>query len=308
MKNPPTIALSLLAAALLGAGCATSPYSNLNPSFAPPPVSTYYRGGTPDFASKGNPDPLGRKFRIGNIWIEICRCADFFAPGVGIEEDVASNVAKNFMPLRSQASASEAYTKLKPDLLAAKKESAIYRFNFILFEQYKNTMPGKYKYNMASPSDIAFLDGYPSGDWLWRLNNELSTRFPSLFSNDSEAFPVDAVLCIAYDGIGANRKESISEAWLLGLPQHGSLTTTDCNGKTALFNAKEGFTSHYDALAAALFKLSPPQWDQLARSNPDDFAWLKCKVPASEICDCYIAAEKKQRDIQLAELMRILNK
>ena len=293
---------AVLCIALLGAGCAT--YTNSNPRFVPPPVGDYYKGGTPDFASRLNPDPKSRKIRIGNIWIDTSFCRDF-SNARDIVEHCSWSVANTFMPLREQSKNSTAFTAIEPpEWVAAIRNECIYAFYGVLFDQYKSQRPHDYKYVMASRSDLDFLSGYPTKDWLWHLNSELANRYPSLFSLSDDAFPVDVLLVMLYDGEGTYRRESLCEAWILGLPQHGSLTRNDCAMKGGVFKAEEGFTSPYDALAAAPFKLSEWQWEELQPSNPNDFAWLKCDVPASEINNRYRKALDKTAVFRIEDLKR----
>ena len=285
---------AVLCIALLGAGCAT--YTNSNPRFVPPPVGDYYKGGAPDFASRSNPDPKSRKIRIGNIWIDTSFCDDFHNAKDKVEE-CSAIIASNFMPLREQSKHTPAFTELEsPDLVAAMRDISIYWFNGVLFEQYKSERPFKYAYAMVNRADLDFLSGYPAQDWLWHLNSELANRYPSLFSLSDDAFPVDVFVVMLYDGRGTHRSETLYEAWILGVPQHGSLTRK-CRRKGEVFKGEEGFTSPYDALVAALFKLSAWQWEELQPSNPNDFAWLKCNIPVSEIGSHGLEAAMRKKKI-----------
>ena len=51
-------------------------------------------------------------------------------------------------------------------------------------------------------------------------------------------------------------------------------TNLDCK-KKAVFPVEEGWLSPYDAIAAALFKLSAEQFSGLEAANPNDHYWIE---------------------------------
>ena len=138
---------------------------------------------------------------------------------------------------------------------------------------------------IAAPSDREFLNGYyesgairdgvSSSIWLQRVNATLAQRFPALFSTDASAFPLDVIMVFAFQGSGNVRNRSLYEAWLLGLPDHATITFQDACKACAVFKAERGWTDPYDAIAASLFKLSTAQWDRLEPANPNDHSWRK---------------------------------
>lgn len=189
------------------------------------------------------------------------------------------------MPFREQAVESQAHKQhLETDSPASYQTTralgpALYDKDGALIAEYlANTYDPDKARSMSSPIDHAFLEGYPSETWMRHLNEELAARCPAVFSADASAFPLDVWIVVAFDRggrecfarHGPERIRSLYEAWLLGLPEHATITFHDTVTQGALFRADQAYTDPYDAIAAAVFKLSPEQLENLDPANPND--------------------------------------
>lgn len=286
MKSTTLFSLPAIAVVAIMAGCLTPIDRKIAPRFIDPPVTSYFTGEVPDFANRQTKDPQTRKIRIANLWVE-CIAGHYvniadFKKVAGAVENKMSDFAFEFLPLRKQAAGSKARLRLSDDMVAALQKVCRYRRNSVLFEKYKYSVPGKYKYTMMYPSDWEFLDGYPGEEWLHRVNAELSNRYPNLFSMEDDAFPVDAVMALVHDPVGGGRIKTVYEAWLLGVPFHAEIITEDFR-EGRIFKADRAFLDPHEALAASLFKLSESDWEGLEKGNPNDFSWLTSDVQGLNI-------------------------
>lgn len=258
MKN--AILLLPAFAAVIVTGCAdfgtydAPVYSDLTPN-------GYYTGEVPHFSEKGNPDPRGRTFRIAylqTIFDDKCPAPDMAKKRI---ESHLAMFANPYMGLREQLE-KKSYSG---QLLNLQRKVAISQCE--LWEIVNNGVQRGYT---SHPEDAAFaakrhdLDG---------LNAELERRYPQLFSTSKLAFPLDVVICGAFSS-GRVRTRSLYEAWCIGLPEHAILEG-DWYHDGMLFKAEEGWISPYDAIAAALFKLSAEQFEGLEPANPNDHFWLE---------------------------------
>lgn len=304
MKSTTLLILPAITVVAIMAGCLTPIDRKIAPRFIDPPVTSYFTGEVPDFANRQTKDPQSRKIRIANLWVE-CIAGHYvnnadFKKVAAIVESNMRNFALYFLPLRKQAAGSKARMRLSDDMVAAQQKGCRYRRNSVLFEKYKYSVPGKYKYTMMYPSDWEFLDGYPGEEWIQGVNAELSNRYPNLFSMGDDAFPVDAVLALVHDPVGGERIKTVFEAWLLGVPFHAEIITEDFRDGR-IFKADRAFMDPHDALSAALFKLSESDWEGLEKSNPDDFSWLTCEEQGLEIGLAYRDAANEILNIANAE-------
>lgn len=280
----------------------------------------YYTGVEPKFAERGNPDPLGRKFRVAFLQAFPHPCMyipnnlgyndrvlfrkvfpDSSAhlteyrgqPGYhldtgelrpAVEKELAAPVF-SIMPCREQAVDSQALKRHleidSPEGVQTLRKTGIEQCRLgerVIAQFLANTYDPDMTYSMSSPVDHAFLEGYPSEAWTRKLNQELAARYPALFSSDVSAFPLDVWIVVAFDRsgrecfarYGPERIRSLYEAWLLGLPEHAAVTFHDTVTQGAVFPAVQAYTDPYDAIAAAVFKLTEAQLEGLEPANPND--------------------------------------
>lgn len=276
MKHPAFI-IAATTIVVLGTGC-VSPQSGTSGSrfiqYTDPIPNGYFTGEIPDFGTKQTLDPMNRKFRVAYLQVFATRCEDFASAAKVMEEGIKDDVASQYMALREQAADSHARKFLTPQMYEANKSVAQSGSTFINVWLANSRDPRKL-YTMSSPVEHAFLADYPSEGWLAKVNADLAAKYPNLFSNDSSAWPIDLVMEVIFDGTGQQRTYSLYEAWILGLPEHALITFGDTVNAGAIFKAQRGFVSPLDAIAAALLKLSPEQWEGLEPANPNDHSWLQ---------------------------------
>jgi len=268
--------IPLLACALLS-GCAAPTRQSSSPSAARTPVSysvpepcAYFKGGNPDFAARGNPDPLGRKFRIADIRPSV---TFWQTPSVPSSE-IPNSFIITYLSLRDQAKDS------KTGQYYRRNGGTDVNLNFNWFDMIRKlqSLPDGLFVKMATGRSNADADtvAFMSRCWnkLDNLNAELAQRYPALFSIDEKAFPLDIVLSCLQDTAKGVRLHSLFEAWILGIPEHADIpgSNSECR---KIIPAEEGFLIPYDAIAAAVFKLSDEQWKGLEPANPDDHAWIQ---------------------------------
>ena len=260
----------LALAAAMGSGCAAPKIVQ----WTDPQPDGYYTGGRADSAYRSNPDPLGRKFRVAYLSVYATKWEYSANARREMSAAVKGDVAFRYMALREQAENSPARNALSDGMVRAQAAACRSGRTFVL-TWLANARDPKKLYSMASPRDQAFLAGYPGPDWLRRINSELAARYPSLFSPEADAFPLDVVVEILFDGSGNTRRRSLCEAWLLGIPEHASITYHDTVTDDAIFKAEEGFLDPHDAIAAAVSKLTEAQLEGLEPANPRDHEWLE---------------------------------
>lgn len=260
----------LALAAAVGSGCAASKVVQ----WTDPQPDGYYTGGQADPAARINPDPLGRKFRVAYLSVYATKWDYPDNARREMSAAVKGDVAFRYMALREQAENSPARKALSESMVRTQMAVCRTGRTFVL-NWLANVRDPKKLYSMASPRDQAFLAGYPGAEWLRRVNSELAARYPSLFSREADAFPLDVVVEILFDGSGNKRIRSLCEAWLLGIPEHASITYHDTVTDDAIFKAEEGFLDPHDAIAAAVSKLTEAQLEWLEPANPRDHEWLE---------------------------------
>lgn len=282
-------AAALALVVVAGSGCMAL-YGPRAIQWSNPQLDGYYTGIDPRFATRRNPDPQGRKFRVAFIQVFSHACKYIpnnmgigNRPGYHLEEGELRAVvekelkgaAYNVMPFREQAleSGAHKYYLDSPDLYRAARKTAHSKYGAeeaLVAKFLANTYDPRKAYSMASPIDHAFLEGWPSAAWTRKLNAELEMRYPEVFSSDASAFPLDVWLVVAFDAAGPQRVRSLYEAWLLGVPEHATITFHDTVTEGAIFQAEQAHTDPYDAIAAAVFKLSAEQLENLEPANPND--------------------------------------
>ncbi len=288
-KTRAAVALALVAAAVSGCAEFGGPREI---RWIDPPADGYYTGTAPQFAQRRNPDSQGRKFRVAFLQAFPKTCTyvqeglyiGSRRPGVRLEEGNLREIVEkklqgtafHVMPFREQARDSEAhayYLNGSPGLYRAAQKTglSLYSGDEGLIGQFLMNADDPTMLNsIAGPVDRAFLSGWPSAAWTRRLNAELEMRYPEVFSSDASAFPLDVWIVVAFDRTGQERVRSLYEAWLLGLPEHATITFQDTLKPGAIFRAEQAYTDPYDAIAAAVFKLTAQQLENLDPANPND--------------------------------------
>lgn len=277
MKHPSTIALPLLVAALIGAGCVAPGAGTRSVEFIDPPLSDYYQGEASGFDYRSAPGSTSRKYRVVNLQLATHNIERYPDINAGVESEIQRDFAQYYMPCREQASASPVRCDMTQRQLDASR-SVIVSFNAFYAKNtaklIANSENPRMTYSIANPIDQTFLRGYGSKRWIREINDELVRRYPNLFSNDETAFPVDLLMEMMYDGSGRRRTRSLYEAWLVGLPEHADITIGDCVNPGRLFKAKQAYTNPYDAIAAAIFKEDASRLDWMEPANPSDYEWI----------------------------------
>lgn len=259
--------------ALVGMGCVTEMPPPQKPiTHVPPEPDGYYTGNPADFASRLNPDPLGRKFRTAHLLLDFSNwesgktareCADPAAAAI------------LYLPLREQAVQSPRAV----DIRRKNGEQTIRDMCKTFYGTdglFAGTLNRIANASASTVTDRTFLKLY----WhdMGALNRELERRYPNLFSSEESAFPLDVLLTILFDSTVGERKNSLFEGWLIGVPEHAKIVEKYPDGSTPVyFPAAEAFTDPCEAIAAALFKLTDEEFRGLEPANPRDYEWLEEK-------------------------------
>lgn len=227
-----------------------------------PFVDTYCTAEDPRFAERPSPDPLGRKFRVAFLQLSIVERDPKEADAKRVQ-DMSGGQMRTWMCFRQQAEDSPSARNLKASEDLAKS-----------FQNYMKSSRSYRELRMdgmrfADPVVQRFVKARNDGE---ALSGELSQRYPNLFSADSGAFPLDVIVLMARSPDPASMATCF-EAWLVGLPEHADLA--DARKPWGIFQADRGYPSPWDAIAAALFKLSDAQFKGLEPANPLDHAWLE---------------------------------
>ena len=253
---------ALALAVWFGAGCATP----VDISYVAPEPDGYYTGRVPNFGARSNPDPQKRKFRVAYLQVDFSR----WDTGAGARECMEPTFFEIlYLPLREQAAKSPRGVRIRgTDMGASTKELFNNLYGLSTEQLEKMASSGS-----THESDKQFLHSY------WRnakaLNAELERRYPKLFSSSPSAFPLDVLLGYLADTTPGQRRNSLYEAWLFGLPEHANPPEEDDDGETPdCLVRKEAFRDPFDAIAAALFKLSKEEFEKLEPANPKDHRWL----------------------------------
>lgn len=258
---------------LAGMGCATGMSAPQKPiTHVPPKPDGYYKGTAPDFASRLNPDPLGRKFRTAHLLLDLSNWENGKSP-----RECASTAAAGilYLPLREQAAQS-------PRALDIRSKGGVETMRDLCKTFYGPEGPFAEVFDRiakasdSTETDRTFLNRYRHD--MGALNRELERRYPNLFSTEESAFPLDVLVTILFDSTVGERRNSLFEGWLIGVPEHAHIIEKNPDGSTpAYFPATEAFTDPCEAIAAALFKLTDAQFEGLERANPRDYEWLEEK-------------------------------
>ena len=283
--------LPALAIAVLGSGCVAPQGTQRGSNTVAPPViyeapipDGYYTGTNHGFESRSLLDPHGRKFRIGRIvafLVDVtpsqqavrARSED---PGKPIPLDNAKTAIEKrmadfvlYMALREQAENSHAF-----GALGGTKGSPLETSSKEYFKAKTRVDELKQKTSeLKDEKAIRLLSDYRSRPD--SMTFDLAYLYPTVFSTDSDAFPIDIAVCCAHSRFGTHRSRPIYEGFVIGLPEHASLGGWDFQKPGVVFPAVEAFADPLEAVAAALFKLTPEQIEGLEPSNPNDHDWLE---------------------------------
>ena len=266
MKHTSSCLLFLvLSIAFLGAGCVTPSNSH---AFADPPVGEYFKGSTPDLNAKPPLDPINRKFRLAYLWTEYAKAGADDALRKRAVEEKMHTFMWGYMSLREQASGSRLHSIVAgtPAVEAAQRNVAIglSEGTFIDLFLEKGTVGDPIGRTFGERrSDVAAIAA------------ELAARYPNLFTTDDDGFPLDVVICGVFTAPWEMRVKTAFEAWLIGTPEHADLADWDVSKPQSGFTASECFLDPYEAIAAAVHKLSRMQFEWLEPANPKDHDWLK---------------------------------
>ena len=226
-----------------------------------PFVDTYCTTEDPRFSERPSPDPLGRKFHIAFLQLSIVDRDPKETDAQRVKD--MSHGKNTWMCFRQQAEDSASARNLKQSESLAKSFQDYMKASRRYLELRMDGM------RFANPSVQRFVRARNDGE---ALSGELSQRYPNLFSADPGAFPLDVIVLMARSPDPASMATCF-EAWLVGLPEHAALA--DARKPGGIFRADRGYPSPWDAIAAALFKLSDNQFEGLEPANPLDHAWLE---------------------------------
>lgn len=284
MKATKTMAkagLLLALAVVLGCGCVVPGQSARPLEWVNPEPDGYYTGEPPDFACRFNPDPLERKFRVAYLRLRL-ESVEGLGGGEAIKaaaEKGADNFYGDYMGFREQARESpRGQSNHAPE-------------NKGLSDAFRGSIKSRFSYERSNISYfLSAADMLAAGGWSgaggvlgepvtrefarhWEdmrfLNAELAARYPGIFTTDESGFPLDVVMIGLYVK-GYPPVRTRFEAWLVGLPEHA-----DIKGYIGFFKPSEVFLDPYDAIAAAVFKVSYEQFGGLAPANPKDHDWTE---------------------------------
>lgn len=276
MKTTKTVFPLLLAIAL--AGCVSPGGSSRHFTYVDPQPDGYYTGGHPDFAKRFNPDPQGRKFCVA--YLRIClKDIEGLTGGTAIKADAEKAMDVfygSYMGFREQAKDSHRgqYYKTSKEMFdtgqaSVKSNFAYEKSKIELYVAAAHLVAvGGWNANggvLGEPVPSEFAKHWEDMAF---LNAELATRYPNLFTSDESGFPLDLTM------IGLYKKDNPVErtrfeAWCVGLPEHANI------GWENVFKPSEVFLDPYEAVAAALFKLTDEQFEGLEPANPKDHDWLE---------------------------------
>lgn len=261
MKHPAFI-IAATTIVVLGTGCVL-PQSGTSGSrfiqYTDPIPNGYFTGAVPDFAERQTNDALERKFKVKYLTVSFVKCADSSIAKEVVAKEGNDPFMRTYMQLRENARGYDASVR------KTVMNSQISWRNY-----QKLILNSLWREYGLSDEDKDFIDKRDDMDY---HNEELSRRYPNLFSTDKTAFPLDIVVIAAFDPSGCERTRTMYEAWLIGLPEHSDIYKN--YGKKAIFPPEKGWLSPYDAIAAALFKLSVEQFEGLEPANPNDHIWLE---------------------------------
>lgn len=265
MKTLLQLLLPALAAAIIGTGC-VAPSSPR--AFADPPVGEYFKGSTPNLNAKPALDPANRKFRLAYLWTEYARAGADNASSKKAVEEKMHFFMYLYMSLREQASKSRHHDIFAgtPALEAAMRKAAISGSEGPFIDLFLE------KGTVGDPVGRAF--GERRSD-VPAIAAELAARYPNLFTTDDDGFPLDVVICGVFTAPWEMRVKTAFEAWLIGTPEHADLADWDSSNSQSGFTASECFLDPYEAIAAAVHKLTRLQFEWLEPANPKDHDWLK---------------------------------
>lgn len=299
MRTTPLFAIALTT--MIGCVTRNESLSNnydsnwLSQYYVTPPISDYYPGESTDFSIYAPSDPQGRKFRIAYIRV-ICKQCKNPEMAKQVIEHAAAGFALSYMGLREQ-NASNYHSE--GSLLQAFRGNAkaAMKYDEAVVKSYLDSpnqlIDAYYDYlhhfkNRTRRDGMTYSLGREGRSWkvdrcdfiklrhnIQDLNMALEALYPHLFSTEESAFPLDVLLVMACNRDEKPPMKAISEAWLIGLPEHANLVGNEYYNDGKLFPAERGWLSPYEATAAALFKLTSEQWDGLEPANPYDHSWIK---------------------------------
>lgn len=284
MKTKKQMAKMLAAAvlaAVAGSGCAELGGGHRTMQWVDPVPDGYYTGEKQDFAGRFNPDPQGRKFRVAYLDV-CCESVDGMTGGDSLQSAAEKRMDyafADYMGFREQARESDRarYYQRNPSmgesakqLMHSKLSSENARINYLLASANLVAAGG------WAAAGGAFGEQTPHEFMQHRtdanhLNAELERRYPGLFTTEEGGFPLE----IATIGLYTQSDPVVRtrfEAWLVGLPEHAALKWVV---GPKVFPASEVFLDPYEAIAAALFKLTDEQFEGLVPPNPKDHEWME---------------------------------
>lgn len=246
-----------------------------------PEPDGYYTGELADFANRFNPDPKGRKFRVAYLRLDM-ESIEGVAGGDAIKSAVEKSMNADFevyMAFREQAKASPRgqYFQENNELGNGFRRNIK---NFFTSDRLKIKVylasadvvaaggTDKLGGILGEPTPYEFAQHWEDMDY---LNAELTSRYPRLFTTDESGFPLDIVMIGLYR-MGNPVVRMRFESWCVGLPEHANI-----DWRQRVFKPSEAFLDPYDAIAAALFKLTDKQFEGLEPANPNDHNWLEEK-------------------------------
>lgn len=246
-----------------------------------PEPDGYYTGEQPDFANRFNPNPKGRKFRVAYLRFHM-ESIEGVEGGAAIKSAVEKSmyaIFEPYMAFREQAKASHPANYLQNDIklgdsfrASVKNHFAYERTNIKVYLASADVVAagGSDKLGgiLGEPTPYEFAQHWEDMDY---LNAELTSRYPRLFTTDESGFPLDIVMIGLYR-MGNPVVRMRFESWCVGLPEHANI-----DWRQRVFKPSEAFLDPYDAIAAALFKLTDKQFEGLEPANPNDHNWLEEK-------------------------------
>lgn len=263
------------------AGCATPVGDNFPQwSYVDPPVDGHYAGKSHDFAGRFNPDPLGRKFRVAYLTPDLVKVDHAMGPQAlqwVLVQDL-SVTFQGYMAFREQARNNERAemrrNESERDFLKAHFAFSETQISHCLAAAEVAKMQGgrgrlmfDFSYLLGESVPYEFMSHRHDMD---SLNAQLASRYPNLFTTESSGFPLDVAMLGFYVPQNAPPfTRARFEAWLMGLPEDAV--------QLRIFEAEEAFLDPYEAVAAAVFKLTDEQFEGLEPANPKDHEWLEQK-------------------------------
>lgn len=273
------VATALVAAA--GSGC-VAPQPKRSVQWIAPVPDGYYTGEKHDFANRFNPDPKGRKFRVAFMDIRLKEVNDIVgAEGFKRTAQKTMDVFMgDYLTFREQGKDSHQrkYYEENPELMAAALSSMKSGFSYaqthiaFFLAGADVVAAGGWNRNggaLGEPEAREFMRHREDAGY---INAELARRYPGLFTAEESGFPLEVAmigLVTTSDPVVRTR----FEAWLVGLPEHATRTGWGA------FMPEEVHLSPYDAIAAAMFKLTDEQFEGLEPANPKDHEWVLGRQP-----------------------------